>query len=794
MASSQQHRTDFTMNGSVGQSAASTISESVSGPPDSGNGVSSSSTGHPLAHPAQRSIPSVDEESPLLSLGIGPTRDLLGGLQDEESCVARSHDSIHLPQHLSRNTAQSANSGTHATVNASDCSIPDPMPLFSPMEDSRRIHSDGSIILGPYAPSILTSHNLQSTAPPVFESGSSAQRRRRQNRQRRSAPSNNESRTPASTLLPGQSGLRQSSTATGTGESHARRSNGSSNNSLRASLDAGMLAVQRWIRSRSSSVTTTSEPSSGRSVTWSNHRESSSEVISLSSRSAGVGHYGEEESFTGQRSVPQVYHPTIFEEDEDALGRQRALSESDAVGLRDFFRTMRRGGHARRRRVRAGGNAENTASGRQLSSSAAAALHTTSSQAMPSNTDGGVPPASSTVQDSNVPPNDFLLFAPAGPTSSLRERSVTDGGLDSFRYMEPFETSGPPVVDENSSVSSEPSEETGDSERQARSRWIQINRRFQFVITAVALLFSLLLFGILICWVVLTSAYVVSFDKSCDVPLKPYFWLVTFQLVLDVFRTDIMRFVFNWDSSSNQRIPTRVIVYNVTYLLYATLVLRLGIQSVFADNDSDCRDTAPELFNASTAFVSLSIAAWATIICGYLLPFFVVAALLTCNGYNPSSAAQQAAAGATQPVFPAAYATTGAPPGTVDLLHVLQLVDFPNDYPRECCICMETFGRGTIVETSCKHVFHKQCCREWLRQARSCPVCRMDIPTAYQNNADRGEQADGAVSTSGETPTETPRIPIGPTGRPVAGLLRVLRTQSVSFGGNSHSDAGGENA
>ena len=30
----------------------------------------------------------------------------------------------------------------------------------------------------------------------------------------------------------------------------------------------------------------------------------------------------------------------------------------------------------------------------------------------------------------------------------------------------------------------------------------------------------------------------------------------------------------------------------------------------------------------------------------------------------------------------------------------------------------------------CEHVFHKSCCREWLRQARSCPVCRTDLPIA----------------------------------------------------------------
>uniref|UniRef100_A0A7S3L0S7 RING-type domain-containing protein n=1 Tax=Amphora coffeiformis TaxID=265554 RepID=A0A7S3L0S7_9STRA len=767
-------------NRDFNQSSANGMSASGTGPLTSGNTNAALN-----AHPSQRSVPSVDEESPLLCLGAGRMQHLLGDLQNRGSSGSRSQDSIHPPQHLDRSVVPLTNST--ANTSTSNPSIPDQLPFL--MENSRRIHSDGSIPMSTSSPPFLSPPNLQPTAPPVFETQSSQRRRRRNRPRMNSSSSNIETQASATSLSSSHSNLRHSTPAASTTEtaveSHARR--GSGNNSLRASLDAGMAAVQRWIRSRSGSATTASEPSSsGRSVTWSNARESLSEVVSLSSRSAGIGHHGDEESFAGQRSVAQVYHPTIFEEDEDALGRQRALSESDAVGIRDFLRTMRRGGQARQRRGRTGGNSENN-NARQLSSSAAAALHITTDRT-PTTNDGGGPPAAQT-QNLQIRPAEFLFAPSPGPTPSLRERSVTDGGLDSYRYMEPLETTGPFVVDEASSVSTETSEGTGgDSERRARARWIQINRRFQFVITAVALLFSLLLFGILICWVVLTSAYVVSFDKSCDVPLKPYFWLVTFQLVLDVFRTDIMRFVFNWDSSSNQRIPTRVIVYNVTYLLYAMLVLRLGIQSVYVNSDADCRDTAPELFNACFAFVSLSLAAWGTIICGYLMPFFVVAGLLTCNGYNPSSDAQQNAGGGTQPVFPAAYATTGAPPGTVELLHKIQIDDFPDDYPRECCICMETFGRRTIVETSCKHVFHKQCCREWLRQARSCPVCRMDIPLALERSDRPTSPSEG--SNAEETPTEAPRIPIGPTGRPVVGLLRVLRTQSISFGANSQSGSG----
>jgi hypothetical protein len=289
----------------------------------------------------------------------------------------------------------------------------------------------------------------------------------------------------------------------------------------------------------------------------------------------------------------------------------------------------------------------------------------------------------------------------------------------------------------------------------------------------VALIFSLLLFSILICWVVFTSAYVLSIEKQCDVPIKQYFWLATLQLILDVFRTDIMRFVFRWDTHSNSRIPVRVILYNIAYLIYAVLVLRLGVKSVFMSDDSTCPNTAPELYQSSAVFVSLSIAAWSTIVLGYLVPFCFVATLLTWNGYTPTAENQEQHLGG---VFPAAYSTTGAPPGCVDRLRTVLLEEFPDDYPRECCICMGDFVTGqVIVATECQHVFHKRCCEEWLRQARTCPVCRMDIPSSLSEDTD-----DHHVVP--EPPPPTSRLTRPFPGREdfhqdVVGLLQILRRQ-----------------
>ena len=87
--------------------------------------------------------------------------------------------------------------------------------------------------------------------------------------------------------------------------------------------------------------------------------------------------------------------------------------------------------------------------------------------------------------------------------------------------------------------------------------------------------------------------------------------------------------------------------------------------------------------------------------------------------------------------FPAAYSNNGAPAGTIHQLRTVLFHEFPPHYPSECCICMTEFVDGdTIVATECDHVFHKRCCQEWLKQARTCPVCRMDIPNSLENRTE----------------------------------------------------------
>jgi hypothetical protein len=235
-------------------------------------------------------------------------------------------------------------------------------------------------------------------------------------------------------------------------------------------------------------------------------------------------------------------------------------------------------------------------------------------------------------------------------------------------------------------------EDNIDPLREARRNWIRINRIFKVVVMVVGLLFSFLLFSIMVTWVVLTSAYVVSIDEVCDVPLKTYFWLATIQLMLDVFRKEIMRFVFRFDPSRNrEQIPTRVIFYNLAYLTYAMLVLRLGISSIFLSEGSQCPNTAKKLFNTTRIFVSITIAAWLLVLFGYLIPFCIVAILLTRNGYSPAVEQNQGSTRQNYGVFPLSHVHNGAPPSCIDRMKSLTVEEFREDFPRECCVSQVTF-------------------------------------------------------------------------------------------------------
>ncbi|ESN97593.1 hypothetical protein HELRODRAFT_127848, partial [Helobdella robusta] len=45
-----------------------------------------------------------------------------------------------------------------------------------------------------------------------------------------------------------------------------------------------------------------------------------------------------------------------------------------------------------------------------------------------------------------------------------------------------------------------------------------------------------------------------------------------------------------------------------------------------------------------------------------------------------------------------------------------------------CPICLEAFKDGSFVfQLQCGHVFHQQCVEEWLKNVKSCQICRSQL-------------------------------------------------------------------
>ena len=49
-----------------------------------------------------------------------------------------------------------------------------------------------------------------------------------------------------------------------------------------------------------------------------------------------------------------------------------------------------------------------------------------------------------------------------------------------------------------------------------------------------------------------------------------------------------------------------------------------------------------------------------------------------------------------------------------------------------CTICLEDFMEGeAVVLCPCKHCYHQQCIKDWLKMKNSCPMCKLTIRRSF---------------------------------------------------------------
>ena len=58
-----------------------------------------------------------------------------------------------------------------------------------------------------------------------------------------------------------------------------------------------------------------------------------------------------------------------------------------------------------------------------------------------------------------------------------------------------------------------------------------------------------------------------------------------------------------------------------------------------------------------------------------------------------------------------------------------------NENKKKCIICLETFKeKDKLISLPCLHLFHRQCINNWLEYEHYCPLCKLDLNNAVEDN------------------------------------------------------------
>jgi len=142
-------------------------------------------------------------------------------------------------------------------------------------------------------------------------------------------------------------------------------------------------------------------------------------------------------------------------------------------------------------------------------------------------------------------------------------------------------------------------------------------------------------------------------------------------------------------------------------------VIILGLHWVVSDTDTgvlpSCESLTPGLYRAAKGYICFHLASvayvWLNIIgLRQMLTIMMRRGLLRTTSAAP----------------PEALAKNTS---------VVKLSEVDLDANPSCPVCMEDYSDTVQIckTNACGHVFHMQCLKNWLKTARSCPICRHDL-------------------------------------------------------------------
>jgi len=219
-------------------------------------------------------------------------------------------------------------------------------------------------------------------------------------------------------------------------------------------------------------------------------------------------------------------------------------------------------------------------------------------------------------------------------------------------------------------------------------------------------------------WYVLITYY----DKPCDQPLNQ--WLLV-KLLLDAF-------ISNFQERPQHGDAPRPSTYFYLGLQNGWLIM--GYHWSFTAKT--CATTNPDLFfwvRFLVIFGTVIVVLMMALPLFFYLVILIVLFLVRSGGLKNHRAARE------------------------DTLSLLKTVEYqpdlfadpadPNDQrpSGECCCCVEEFNsEKAIVQTPCGHYFHQSCLGDWLKLARTCPLCRTDLDVATEEGRPDVEMGSGS--------------------------------------------------
>jgi len=211
--------------------------------------------------------------------------------------------------------------------------------------------------------------------------------------------------------------------------------------------------------------------------------------------------------------------------------------------------------------------------------------------------------------------------------------------------------------------------------------------------------------------------------EPCDVELAPWLCFYLIFLPIDFFlssriRPWAYRYCCNWSPAfSAEDPPTRIRFLQFLYIVFIVEIYSTGFSLL--SHSKTCKTTAPELYKWVQHWLSFGLFLW------FLFYSFAACGLVIF---------QSLIAGGLWKT------EDGADP---QIVHKMESITYDSDEnwdgeegrpPRECCICMELYSsEDEIRRTPCKHVFHGECLRNWLKTQRTCPLCRIDLQEAVDD-------------------------------------------------------------